>query len=218
MDGLAGRHNGLAMDDAGMSSPRPVSQAGLAGLLTRHSLGPRWLVEPGPDAAQLLLATQAALRAPDHGCLRPWRAVVVAPADRTALGDLFARCARDAGKDALYIDAERERAQRGPVLVAWVARIEADSAEVPPNEQWITAGGALTNFLNALHLMGFAAKTLSGRKCGHPLLHRAFCDAAAGETLVGFVCVGTAAKPAQPRSVDDAAAQISNWRPPPIDD
>lgn len=202
------------MDDPGTRPRHAEQKAALSGLLTRHSLGPRWLAEPGPDDAQLLLATQAALRAPDHGCLRPWRAVVVAPADRAALGEIFARCARDAGKDQGYVDAERERAQRGPVLVAWVARITDHSETAPPHEQWITAGGALTNFLNALHLMGFAAKTLSGRKCRHPLLRGAFCDEGAGETLVGFICVGSASKPASPRGVDDAAAQMSHWQPP----
>lgn len=191
----------------------PATGDTLAGLLNRHSLGPRWLVEPGPSAEQLQQAVRAALRAPDHGCLRPWRAVVVAPADRAALGEIFARCARDAGKPADYVDAERQRAHRGPVLVAWVARIVGHSEAAPPHEQWITVGGALTNFLNAVHLMGYAAKTLSGRKCSHPLLREAFCGE--GETLVGFVCVGTATKPALPRSVDDAAAQISHWQPPP---
>ncbi len=31
------------------------------------------LVDPGPDAAELNTILQAALRAPDHGRLRPWR-------------------------------------------------------------------------------------------------------------------------------------------------
>jgi hypothetical protein len=38
----------------------------LQGLLGRHSLGIKHLAEPGPDEAQLLTMTQAALRAPDH--------------------------------------------------------------------------------------------------------------------------------------------------------
>ena len=44
-------------------------------LLNRNS-HPR-LTEPGPDADQLQTILQAALRAPDHGRLRPWRFVVI---------------------------------------------------------------------------------------------------------------------------------------------
>jgi nitroreductase len=192
---------------------KPSISRELDGLLSRYSVGPRWLAEPGPSAGQIRTAVQAALRAPDHGSLVPWRAVVVAQQDRAALGELFAQCAREAGKDADYIAIERSRAQHGPVLVAWVARIAENSEAAPPHEQWIAVGGALTNFLNAVHLMGFAAKALSGRKCSHPALRAAFCTSAE-ETLVGFVCVGTAAKALKPRLVDDVDAALSYWKAP----
>jgi len=54
----------------------------LAVLLTRQSVGARHLVEPGPDDAALRLMCEAALRAPDHGALVPFRFVVVRGAAR----------------------------------------------------------------------------------------------------------------------------------------
>jgi len=183
----------------------------LHALLNRHSLGPRWMVPPGPSAEQLDIALHAALRAPNHGRLQPWRAILIGTAQRPALAALFEEFARASGKSGEEVAAERERAHNGPVLLAWVARIDPTVEKVPPHEQWICVGGALTNFMNAVHLMGYGAKILSGRKCQHPALVRAFCEE--GEQLVGFIAVGTPTKAPQPREKDDVAGRLSVWRP-----
>ncbi|MFZ3183474.1 MAG: nitroreductase family protein, partial [Pseudomonas sp.] len=57
----------------------------LDALLNRVSV-PR-LTEPAPDAAQRELLFRAALRAPDHGQLRPWRFITVEGAAREQLGE-----------------------------------------------------------------------------------------------------------------------------------
>ena len=188
------------------------AQPALGALLTRHSIGPRWMVEPGPTTAELRIAIHAALRAPDHGGLIPWRAVIVAADQRAALADRFEAFARDIGKDETEVAIERERAFNGPALVAWVARIDAAVAEVPPHEQWICVGGALAQFLTALHALGYGAKTLSGRKCSHPAVAGAFC--APGEQLVAFVAAGTPSRPVGARTEDDPDAVLSQWREP----
>ncbi len=186
--------------------------ASLAALLGRHSLGPRWMVAPGPDAQQLALAVQAALRAPNHGRLQPWRLVTIEEAQRPALAALFEQFARDAGKSEEEVATERERAWNGPVLVAWVARIDSNVEKVPPHEQWICVGAAMGNFMNALHSLGFGAKILSGRKCQHPALVQAFCED--GEQLVGFTCIGTPTRGLEPREKDEASAPLlSAWKP-----
>ena len=160
--------------------------------------------------AQLRLAVAAALRAPDHGRLAPWRVSVVGDPDRAALGELFAAFASDVGKTDEDVAIERERARSGPVLVAWIVRVDDAIAEVPVHEQWMCAGGALTNFLNALHMMGFGAKTLSGRKCTHAAIRAAFC--APDEVLAAFVCIGTPTRRPQAREVDDVDAVLSAWQ------
>ncbi len=56
------------------------------------------------------------------------------------------------------------------------------------------------------------AKILSGRKCQHPALVRAFCEA--GEQLVGFTCIGTPTRGLEPREPDDSGPRISGWTGP----
>jgi nitroreductase len=189
----------------------PLSPA-LQALLSRHSLGPRWMVAPGPSHAELELAIRVALRGPDHGRLQPWRVLIIAPEQRAALADLFTQVAIEDGKNTEDIAAERERAHNGPVLIAWVASILKDEARIPPHEQWIAVGTAIGNFMNAVHLMGFGAKMLSGRKCRHPALVQAFCET--GEELVGFTCIGTPTKPLEARASDAPAEHLSLWRGP----
>ncbi len=186
--------------------------AALHSLLGRHSLGIKHLAEPGPDEDQLQLMAQAALRAPDHAGLQPFRFKVVRGERREALASLFEQAARDAGKDDAGAALDAERARRAPVTVALVARIDMGHPLVPAHEQWAAVGGALTNFLNAAHALGFAGKMLSGAKARHPRIVAAFCEP--GEMLVGWVALGTAVRPVAARGHKPAAQVIAEWKDP----
>ncbi|WP_395699142.1 nitroreductase [Aquabacterium sp.] len=196
-----------------MSGHSPEGPALLALLLSRQSVGIKHLAEPGPDAAQLRLMADAALRAPDHGGLVPFRFAVVQGAARERLATLFAQAARDAGKDEAGAALDAERAQRAPVTIAVIARLDTGHPQVPVHEQWACLGGALTNLLNAAHFMGYAGKMLSGNKVRHPAVQQAFCRA--GETLVGWVAIGTPVRSPQ-RGLDKprAADVLGDWEPP----
>ena len=166
-----------------------MNSAALDVLLSRYSLGVKHLAEPGPSDDELRILAHAALRAPDHGELVPWRLAVVRGEARVQLADLFAEHAQRKGKDAEGVAIERERALRAPVTVAVLARIDLGHPQVPAHEQWMGVGGAVANLLNALHAMGYAGKMLSGDKARAPHIAQAFCEP--GETLVGWVAMGT---------------------------
>jgi nitroreductase len=144
-------------------------------LALRYSVGPKYLAPPGPSAEQWARAADLALRAPDHGCLQPFRFVVVGDSQRVALAGLFVTGAQQRGQTAEEVERARARAFNGPGLVALVARVRDDVPDVPPHEQWLCVGAALMNFMNALHLMGFGAKALSGASVADPAVHSAFC-------------------------------------------
>ena len=183
-------------------------EAALAFLLHRHSTGPKHLREPGPSDAELLRVAQAALRAPDHGKKIPFRFAVIRGDAKTRLGDLFEDYGRRRGKPADEVAAERDRAERPPVVIAVVARID-DDPEVPPHEQWMAVGGAVANAMNALQLMGYAGKVLSGARASDPAIAAAFCGP--GETLVGWIAAGTATTPPKGRDPDVPAAIVRRW-------
>ena len=65
--------------------------ASASALLNRYSLGGKHLVEPGPSPKQLQVLTQAALRAPDHCDLIPFRFCVIQGDAKIRMADLFER-------------------------------------------------------------------------------------------------------------------------------
>jgi nitroreductase len=179
-------------------------------LALRYSVGPKYLAPPGPSAEQWARAADLALRAPDHGGLRPFRFVVVVDSQRDALAGLFAAGAQQRGQTAEEVERARARAFNGPGLVALVARVLDDVPDVPPHEQWLCVGAALMNFMNALHLMGFGAKALSGASVSDPAVHAAFCGP--GERLANWVIAGRPVRAAHPKAGAEASAVISGWR------
>jgi nitroreductase len=204
-----------------MTASRPAQQAAdisagaaagdaLGYLAQRFSVGPKHLQAPAPSPAQWQQAAALALRAPDHRGLRPFRFVLIDDAQRERLADLFEQAAVRRGLEPDEVQRARARAYNGPGLLAVVVRIQDGVADVPPHEQWLSAGAGLMNLLNALHLMGFGAKVLSGQSVRDPDVRAAFCEG--GEQLVAWVIAGTPTRAAHARASDDAASVLERWR------
>lgn len=181
-------------------------------LLTRYSVGPKHLRAPGPTDDEVWLAALSALRAPDHEKLVPFRFAVIPQDARSVLAELFADVARKEGRSDEEVLVERDRAMRAPTLLAFIARIDPEHPKVPAHEQWLAAGGALSNFIMALHTMGYSAKMLSGRKAQDPVMSASFCQP--GEKLIGWIAAGTSSHPPHPRHNDNPDAVLHRWQPP----
>jgi nitroreductase len=196
-----------------MKSPsednRPEAVDVLMHLASRYSVSPKYLGPPAPGHAELLRAAALALRAPDHEALRPYRFVHIDAHQRAALGELYARGAQRRECDATEVQRARERASKGPCLLALIGHIQDGAPDVPAQEQWLCIGAALMNFLNALHLMGYGAKVLSGASIYDADVQWAFC--APGETLLCWIVTGTPTRSAHSRYSDDATSILSDW-------
>ena len=175
-----------------------TNQNALEALLSRYSLGGKHLMEPGPSNDEIELIIKAALRAPDHGELTPFRFVVVRDDARKKLANLFEGYAKSAGKSIESCEIERDRALSIPVSIAVIARIDMSHPIVPAHEQWMCIGGAVTNTLNAIHALGYAAKMLSGGKVRDKRIVDAFC--LPGESLIGWIVAGTASRPVKEKT------------------
>src|ERR1043166_2926767 len=66
------------------------------------------LVDPAPDELELHTILSAAVRAPDHGRLRPWRFVVLRGEARKRLGLVMAHAYRRRYPDATPAQIEKE--------------------------------------------------------------------------------------------------------------
>ncbi len=185
----------------------PEGEAGLRLLLTRYSVSAKHLGAPGPSDEQLWTMALAALRAPDHNKRIPFRFVVARDAGLEKLADLFEDYGRRRGKTGDALALERERAT--PVVIAVIARIDDHDPEVPAFEQWACVGGAISNALTALHLMGYAGKMVSGHRAADPAIVAAHCRS--GEMLVGWIAAGTPRGQITPRGEVDPAGILSKF-------
>lgn len=181
-------------------------------LLTRYSISAKHLSSPGPSDDEIWTMAMAALRAPDHAKLIPFRFVTVRGDGLERLADLFEDYGRRNGKSGDALAAERVRATQAPLVIAVVARIDPGNTDVPPNEQWACVGGAISNAMTALHFMGYGAKMLSGIRARDPAIVAAFCGA--GETLVGWIAAGTPKGPPKARGETDPCCILSEFLAP----
>ena len=186
----------------------------LALIGTRHSVAPKRLLAPGPDADQLRQMVEAAACAPDHRTLRPWRLVSIADRQRPALADLFEACTLDRNPDASPADLARSRdkAHRAPLLLLAVLRSTPDDPEVPLTERAVALGAALMSLLLAAHGLGFGAMLTSGRAVRTPRCGHAFA-LADGEQAVCFVSIGSPRAAAPKRLRASAQDLLSAWTP-----
>jgi nitroreductase len=183
----------------------PVFQS----LLSRQSHWP--LTEPGPDDGELSVIFDVALRAPDHGRLRPWRFVLVRDAARETLGQVLvdAASAREPNEPPETYEHRRQRATAAPVVIAIGAAIASES-HIPEVEQLLSVGAATMNMLNAIHALGYGGFWATGPDAYDSTLQQAlgFDEA---DRLLGFLFIGTPASPSRRISRPDRSAHVREW-------
>jgi nitroreductase len=161
-----------------------------------------------PTKEHLALALQAAVRAPDHGRLRPWRFMVIEGDQRRRFGDLLAASAkrRVPGLSEGDLQRERDKALRAPMIIVVVCRV-VPGTKVPAIEQILAAGAATQNLLLALHSFGYATAWKTGEGAYDPEVKQSL-GLAADDHIIGFVYVGGGAgatfSQGRPASVQDA--------------
>lgn len=149
------------------------------------------LGEPAPTAAQRELLLRAALRAPDHGQLRPWRFLAIEGAGREQLGELFARALQEGNPQASaeQLDKARGMPLRAPLLLVVIASCKTHP-KVPESEQLLAVGCAAHAMLLAAHAQGIGAIWRTG-ELSHDARVRAGLGLAAHERIIGFLYLGT---------------------------
>jgi nitroreductase len=174
-------------------------------LTTRYSASR--LTEPAPSGEQLTIIQHAALRAPDHGALRPWRFVMFQ--GRTALnklGDIFAEAVLE--EDPSTADELVERARqlplRAPLVIACIAKCQEHS-KVPIAEQVQSAACAVMAMQQAAFALGFGGIWRTGAYARYDFVKQSL-GLGDDDEIVGYLYLGTPQQDAPSRAslnVDD---------------
>lgn len=170
------------------------------------------LTTPVPNKEQLLELFKAALRAADHGNMRPWRFLVIQGPGLERLGQLFADVAK--AKKPGITDPELERFKsmpmRAPMIIACIAKCK-DNPKVPHIEQVISAGAATQNLITAAFAMGLGAVWRTGEMAYDSQVKSAL-GLDTSEEIVGYVYIGTPSVPVHaPRELNPEDF-FSDWQ------
>lgn len=169
---------------------------------------------PAPDDAELRQIFGAAMRAPDHGRLRPWRFVVVRGAALPKLADTLLRAwaVRDPAVTEVWQDRLRHRLLNVPMIIALGTRLTLPHA-IPESEQVLSVGAAGMNLLNALHLAGYGGMWVTGGHAYDPAVNEAL-GFTAPDRLAGIFYVGTPVDATAPAAIGPFSQHVSDWTGP----
>ena len=181
----------------------------LDALLNRVSV-PR-LLDPAPTAEQREVLFSAAMRAPDHGHLQPWRFLTVEGQAREQLGEILAQAAlaQDAEAPQAVVDKARNGPLRAPLVVVVIAKLQ-DHVKYPKSEQLLAAGCAAHGILLAAYAQGIGAVWRTGELAYSPQVAQGL-GLAEGEEVIAFLYLGTPQKEPRVAEKVDLAAFVSAW-------
>jgi len=178
-------------------------------LLSRESATK--LASPGPTQEALDTIFQTAVRAPDHGRLRPWRFVVIPEDRRERFGALLADCMRREMPDASaeMLSREADKAMRAPVIVVAAAHIQKGH-KIREIEQLASAAAAAQNIMLAANAQGFGAMWKTGAPAYDATVKQAL-GLASDDDILGFMYIGTQVGGGSPAARPAARDHVSVW-------
>ncbi|MEH6473853.1 MAG: nitroreductase [Halopseudomonas sp.] len=164
-----------------------------------------------PTQAQLDVMFNAALRAPDHAGLHPWRFLTIAGDDRIQLGELFlqAGLVADPQMNETKRTKLRNMPMRAPLLVVAVACLH-DHPKVPQLEQQVSAGAAVQNLLLAAFAQGVGGMWRTGDMAYHPDVMQEL-GLANNEQIIGFIYLGSQPERLKKIHPRDPANFVQAW-------
>ncbi|RTQ99412.1 nitroreductase family protein [Halomonas nitroreducens] len=176
----------------------------------RSSMGK--LMGPPPTSEQLAAMYRAALRAPDHKELRPWRFIEFSGEGLDRLGELFAEAEfrEDPHAEDAVLEAARKKPKRAPMIIAVIARVTPDEPKVPRVEQVLSAGCAAHGILLAAHAQGLGAMWRTGKYAFDPTVRKGL-GLAEDDELVAFLYLGQLGGRHRPLPEPDIDDFVERW-------
>ncbi len=160
----------------------------LEAILTRYSIA---RVKPDPLPRALIeKLLHAAVQAPNHYRVRPWRFVVLTGKSRQALGEVMAQSLKQHHLDVPEAGLEKERLKplRAPVVIAVGVDKSADP-RVLEIENICSVAAAVENILVAAHAQGLGAMWRTGPAARDPQVKQ-FLGFDLDQLVLGFVYIG----------------------------
>ncbi|NLP31714.1 MAG: nitroreductase [Oligella ureolytica] len=173
------------------------STAAIDLLLHRNSM--KLVQAPGPSDEELEKILSAAMTAPDHGAIRPWRFKVIRGKEAIkAFADLSyeLRQASDTPFDEEKLASSKAWLYEVPLIIAVATQVNHQvTHKIDEVEQYLATGAAMTQILNASHFLGYGAFWSTGIATYIEEFQEALGFDPLDYRLQGFIAIGTPRMP-----------------------
>jgi nitroreductase len=156
----------------------------------------KFLRAPAPKQEELDQILQAAMSAPDHGRLRPWRFVLIRGEAIARLADIALDAVKRSGDPRMTPEKEKSVRQwmsEVPLFIGLAHQIHHDNPKVPEQEQLLATGASVMNILNATHMLGYGAFWSTGMGTYLEEVQEALGLDSLEYRFLGFLAIGTPA-------------------------
>lgn len=177
-------------------------------LLLNRSSQPR-LTAPAPSGKTLENIMQAALRAPDHACLTPWRFIVCQGKGLEKLGNLYEQSAIENQKPQKEVERAVQLPLRAPMVIVAIAKYQ-EHEKVPRVEQIASASCGVMAMQMAAVAQGFNGMWRTGSYAQCDIVKRGL-GLTQEDEIVGYLYVGTPAFEPAPKPVRNSADFFEFW-------
>lgn len=176
-------------------------------LLTRGSQ-PR-LQTPVPNAEELENIMQAAMRAPDHAGLTPWRFIVCQKKGLSKLGDIFEQAAIEADMTVAEIERAPQLPKRAPMVIVAITKFK-EHAKVPWIEQVASTSCAVSAMQMAALAQGYGGVWRTGSYAQNEFVKEAL-ELIEQDEIVGFLYLGTPVTKPLPKPAKSSQDFFEFW-------
>lgn len=144
--------------------------------------------DTAPTKEQLEQMFKAALRAPDHGKLKPYRFVVIE--NKQAYYQALLAAAEEFDQGERGIEKAEKLANQSPIVVAAIAKLDPENKKVPTWEQMVTTGCATYALQLAANVQGFETVWISKHWVQGSAMRSAL-NCTENEKIIGLVMIGS---------------------------
>ena len=180
-------------------------------LLSRRSV--KFVQAPAPSQEELEQILQAAMSAPDHGKLRPWRFKLIQGEAVGKRADTAFRAQAEAGSP---VPEQKQQSVRGwlaevPLMLAIACKLDHSNTKIPEDERLLATGAAVMNILNAAHALGYGAFWSTGLGTYTDAMPETLGFDSLEYRFMGFLAIGTPIDEQFPMTRPDHRQFVSEW-------
>jgi len=151
------------------------------------------LQAPAPKEADIDTILKAGMRVPDHAGLTPWHFTLIKDKGLQRLSEVFVEAVTlDQADDAKLAKAAK-MPFRAPLIILVSTKFQPHE-KVPEQEQIVAAGCSAHAMQMAAYALGYGAMWRTGELSYHPYVKEKL-GVTAGNEIIGFLYIGTIAKP-----------------------